>query len=95
MRSDAETPVNIGTEESVTVDDLATLIAEIAGKDLNFVHVDGPVGVASRNFSHARMYRLGWRPRFTLREGLERTYAWIAEQVRLSNVELRQSSRRP
>jgi len=95
MRSDVEGPANIGTEESVTVDELAALIADIAGKELGFVHVDGPVGVTSRNFSHARMYGLGWQPRFTLREGLERTYAWIAEQVRLSNVELRQGSRRP
>jgi GDP-D-mannose 3',5'-epimerase len=80
-QSDLEGPTNIGTEESVTVDDLASMIAEIADKVLQFEHVDGPVGVHSRNFSHARMRSLGWLPRYNLREGLERTYPWIEEQV--------------
>jgi GDP-D-mannose 3', 5'-epimerase len=81
MKSDIESPVNIGTEESVTVDELAHMIAQIAGKDLQLAHVEGPVGVHSRNFSHARMRSLGWEPRVSLRQGLERTYPWVLEQV--------------
>ncbi len=82
MRSDIDGPANLGTSEFVTVDELASTIADIAGKDLKLEHVDGPVGVRARNFSHARMHGLGWQPRYSLREGLEPTYAWIAEQVR-------------
>jgi GDP-D-mannose 3',5'-epimerase len=82
MRSDLDVPANIGTSELVTVDELALLVAALAGKDLKLVHVDGPVGVKGRNFSHARIEGLGWRPRFSLREGLARTYPWVAEQVR-------------
>jgi GDP-D-mannose 3',5'-epimerase len=80
-RSDLEGPANIGTEESVTVDELASMIAGIAGKTLQFDHIDGPTGVRSRNFSHARMRSLGWLPHHGLQEGLARTYPWIAEQV--------------
>jgi GDP-D-mannose 3',5'-epimerase len=81
-QSDVELPTNIGTEETVTVDELASMIAGIAGKTLQLEHVEGPTGVRSRNFSHARMRSLGWEPRHNLRQGLERTYQWIAEQVR-------------
>ena len=81
MQSDIEGPANIGTDEFVTVDELASLIVEISGKSLGLVHVDGPVGVASRNFSHNRIRSLGWRPRITLRAGLEQTYRWVADQV--------------
>ena len=81
MRADMERPANIGTDEFVTVDDLASRIVEISGKAIGLVHVDGPVGVASRNFSHERMHGLGWRPHVTLPEGLERTYSWVADQV--------------
>jgi GDP-D-mannose 3',5'-epimerase len=83
-QSDMEGPTNIGTEEFVTVDQLASMITEIAGKRLQFDHVEGPVGVTSRNFSHERMYSLGWRPRFSLQEGLALTYRWVAEQVERS-----------
>jgi nucleoside-diphosphate-sugar epimerase len=82
MESDLDVPVNIGTSEFVTVDELASLIAEIAGKRLEFEHVDGPVGVGARNFSHARIEGLGWRPRFSLRDGLAETYPWVAGQVK-------------
>jgi GDP-D-mannose 3', 5'-epimerase len=81
-QSELEVPANIGIEESVTVDELASMIAGIAGKALQFEHVEGPRGVRSRNFSHARMRSLGWQPRHSLLQGLERTYPWVAEQVR-------------
>lgn len=74
-------PANIGTEEYVTVRRLLETVAEVAGKRISFRSVPGPVGVASRNFSTARIRSTGWAPRFSLREGLARTYPWVAAQV--------------
>ena len=81
MLSDVDEPANLGTSEYVTVDRLAEIVMEVADKPLRVVHVDGPVGVRSRNFGHGRIEALGWRPHIDLREGLARTYQWIAEQV--------------
>jgi nucleoside-diphosphate-sugar epimerase len=81
MHSDLEGPTNIGTSEYVTVDELAHLAIAVSGKRLDVKHVDGPVGVQARNFSHERISSLGWRPRVGLREGIELTYRWIEEQV--------------
>lgn len=78
----AETrPTNIGVDETVTIAELVELIADIAGKRISIVDVPGPLGVASRNFSHERIQALGWKPEYTLRAGLEETYAWIKAQV--------------
>lgn len=74
-------PANIGTEEYVTVRQLLETIAGVAGKKISFRSVDGPVGVASRNFSTERIRSTGWAPRFSLREGIARTYPWVAAQV--------------
>ena len=74
-------PANIGTEEYVTVRQLLETIADVAGKKISFRSVEGPVGVASRNFSTERIRSTGWAPRFTLREGIARTYPWVAAQV--------------
>jgi nucleoside-diphosphate-sugar epimerase len=80
--SDFTGPVNIGSEEMVTIDRLAQLAMEIAGKKLAIRHIPGPLGVRGRN-SDNRLIRekLGWAPSRPLREGLEKTYAWIARQV--------------
>lgn len=78
-------PANIGTEEYVTVRQLLETIAEAAGKTISFRSIPGPVGVASRNFSTARIRSTGWKPVFSLREGIARTYPWVAEQVALNN----------
>ena len=82
MRSDVSTPVNIGSEEMVTINQLADMITSVAGKTLSKRYVAGPVGVRGRN-SHNRLIRqtLGWAPSMPLREGLERTYAWIETMV--------------
>ena len=61
MQSDLEGPVNIGSSEYVTVDELVQLVAATAGKDIRSRYVEGPVGVRSRNFSHRRVESLGWR----------------------------------
>jgi nucleoside-diphosphate-sugar epimerase len=81
MRSNEERPTNIGTDDAVTIRELVAVIAEVAGKLIGIEEIDGPLGVQSRNFSHARMKALGWSPRYTLREGVERTYPWIEQQV--------------
>lgn len=81
MRSDLEGPANIGTSEYVTVDELVDTVISASGKTLTVEHVDGPVGVQARNFSHARIEGLGWRPRYSLDEGIGRTYPWVEEQV--------------
>jgi nucleoside-diphosphate-sugar epimerase len=81
MRSDLEGPVNIGNPEYATVRKLVDTIADTAGKTIQCKHVDGPVGVHSRNFSNGRIHSTGWRARFSLREGVARTYPWIEEQV--------------
>jgi nucleoside-diphosphate-sugar epimerase len=72
---------NIGTEEYVTVNQLVDTVIAVSGKEVGVEHVEGPVGVQARNFSHARMHQLGWEAKTSLREGIERTYRWIEEQV--------------
>ena len=81
MQSDLHVPANIGTEQYVTVNDLVRTVIEVSGKELEVQHVEGPVGVLARNFSKARMHSLGWEAKVSLREGIEATYPWIAEQV--------------
>jgi nucleoside-diphosphate-sugar epimerase len=82
MESDFTGPVNIGSEEMVTINRLAELICEIAGKQVSFRHIPGPLGVRGRNSdNHLIASKLGWQPSRPLREGLSKTYSWIAEQV--------------
>ncbi len=82
MLSELEGPVNIGAPEYVSVDELVETVIEVSGKEVGVQHVDGPVGVHSRNFSNERIYSLGWRPRVSLMEGIGLTYPWIEAQVR-------------
>lgn len=81
--SDVREPINIGSEEMVTINQLAAMTAEIARKQVFLEHIPGPMGVRGRN-SDNRLARklLGWEPVFSLRDGMARTYAWIASQVR-------------
>lgn len=81
-QSDLEGAVNIGSEQYVTVNELVRTVLAVAGKDLRIQHVEGPVGVQARNFSKARIHSLGWEAEISLREGIERTYPWVLEQVR-------------
>lgn len=84
MQSDLAEPTNIGSPEYVTVNELVAIVAEIAGKTVRIKHVDGPVGVQSRNFSNARIESTGWRPRYSLKDGIAETYPWIEAQVKAS-----------
>jgi GDP-D-mannose 3',5'-epimerase len=83
MQSDYPEPLNLGTEEMVTINQLARLVTEVAGKQrVTLRHVDGPQGVRGRNSDNSRLRRvLGWEPHVTLAEGLEPTYQWIEKQV--------------
>lgn len=82
MKSDFIGPVNIGSEEMVTINQLAEIIMDIAGKKLSINHIPGPLGVRGRNSDNRLIKeKLGWEPDYPLRKGLEKTYAWIKEQV--------------
>jgi len=92
MQSDLEGPTNIGSEEHVTVDELAQTVIEVSGKEVHVRHVEGPVGVQARNFSKARIRSLGWEARTSLKTGIAKTYRWIEEQVEelgIANCRLR------
>jgi len=83
MDSDFTGPVNVGSEEMVTINRLAEMIMETAGKKLTIQHIPGPLGVRGRN-SDNRLIRqkLGWEPTQPLAHGIAKTYAWIAARVR-------------
>jgi len=82
MNSDFMGPVNIGSEEMVTINGLAMMIIEIAGKDLRLRHVTGPLGVRGRNSDNRLLReRLSWAPASSLKDGLVKTYAWIKQEV--------------
>jgi nucleoside-diphosphate-sugar epimerase len=82
MDSDFSGPVNIGSEEMVTINQLAEMIMHIAGKSLRIRHIPGPLGVRGRNSDNRLIQeKLGWRPSRPLHEGLEKTYSWISNQI--------------
>lgn len=85
MESDCQEPVNLGPDESVSIDELADLIMESAGVDLEKRYIEGPQGVRGRNFSHERAKTLGWEAKVSLEEGMALTYEWIEKQVELSH----------
>jgi GDP-D-mannose 3', 5'-epimerase len=85
MESDFTGPVNIGSEEMVTINQLAEAVMEVAGKKLNIRHIKGPLGVRGRTSDNRLIYeKLGWRPSRPLHEGLAKTYHWVAAQVEAS-----------
>ena len=85
MRSDFSGPLNIGSEEMVTINKLVEMIVGISGKKVSTRHVPGPLGVRGRNSDNALIgQRLGWKPSMKLVDGLTRTYEWIQHQVSVS-----------
>ena len=83
MRSEYAEPLNLGQDRLVSIDELADMVAAIAGVRIRKRHVDGPQGVRGRNSDNSRLRAiLNWEPRVSLEEGLSQTYAWIEEQVR-------------
>ena len=89
VESEFTGPVNIGSEEMVTINQLAEMAMEAGGKKLSIRHIEGPLGVRGRN-SDNRLIRtkLGWAPARPLREGLEKTYAWIEGEIQKSANEM-------
>jgi len=82
VNSDFSGPVNIGSEEMVTINQLAMMISDIAGKKINIKHIPGPLGVRGRNSDNRLIKeKLRWAPSEPLKKGLEKTYKWILEQV--------------
>jgi GDP-D-mannose 3',5'-epimerase len=79
-------PVNIGSEEMISINNLAKLIIDISGKSVNLENIPGPVGVRGRNSNNDLIYeKLNWKPSESLRTGLSKTYAWIKLQT-MSNA---------
>jgi len=75
-------PINLGQDRMVSINELAHLVASIAGIEVSLRHVPGPQGVRGRNSDNTLIEQvLGWRFRVSLEEGLARTYRWIEEQV--------------
>lgn len=85
MDSDFIGPVNIGSEEMVTINKLAEMVMEISGKKLKIKHIPGPLGVRGRKSDNKLLRKkVGWEPKEPLKEGLRKTYKWIMEQVNKS-----------
>ena len=83
MRSDYKEPLNLGQDRLVTINELADMVAKVAGINLTKKHVEGPQGVRGRNSDNTRLREvLRWEPGISLEEGLRRTYLWIDSQVR-------------
>ena len=81
-RSKFEGPVNIGSEEMISINDLARMVIEISGKDLSIENIPGPEGVRGRNSDNTLIReKLDWAPEEPLAKGMERVYAWISTQV--------------
>ena len=82
MNSKFQGPVNIGSEEMITIDNLAKLAITISGKNLSIKHIDGPIGVLGRNSDNKMIKeKLGWSPNIPLEIGMKMTYNWISDQV--------------
>ena len=87
MRSDFTGPVNIGSEEMISINDLALMTMDISHKKLGIKHIPGPLGVRGRNSENTLIKeKLGWAPNYPLRKGMEQTYFWIDEQVKKSKT---------
>ncbi|TME79501.1 MAG: NAD-dependent epimerase/dehydratase family protein [Chloroflexi bacterium] len=85
-------PANIGSPEYVSVEQLVQTVADVARKAIRIRYVEGPVGVQSRNFSNKRIYSVGWRARFSLKDGIAGTYPWVRAQVEARGTTRRSSS---
>ena len=82
MDSASGTPLNIGSEEMISIGDFTRMIIEISGKNLLIRHTNGPQGVRGRNSDNRLVTRpTGWTPRFSLKNGITQTYNWVAAQV--------------
>ncbi len=81
VKSNIGEPTNIGSNEYVTVNQLAEYVIKASGKNLKIKHIKGPVGVQARNFSNDRVYTTGWRPKWKLKDAIKVHYDWVKSQV--------------
>ena len=82
MDSECCQPVNIGSEEMVTINQLVDIATEVSGKTIQKKHIDGPLGVRGRNSDNQLILeKLGWKPDYPLEKGIEKTYSWISQQI--------------
>jgi len=89
VQSDFTGPVNIGSEEMVSINQLVDIAAKVAGKDVEKNHIDGPLGVRGRNSNNDLIReKLGWDYSMTLEEGIKKTYDWINEE-QLGNIKVK------
>jgi nucleoside-diphosphate-sugar epimerase len=83
MESDFQGPVNIGSEEMVTINQLVDTAAKVSGKSVKKKHIDGPLGVRGRNSNNDLIReKLDWDYSQTLEEGIGKTYNWISDQIK-------------
>jgi GDP-D-mannose 3',5'-epimerase len=82
MCSDYSKPLNIGSDEMVSMNDMAAIVLALDGKSLPIKHIPGPEGVRGRNSDNELIKKvLGWAPSISLRDGLARTYVWIKAEL--------------
>lgn len=85
VKSDFSGPVNIGSEEMISINDFAQMVIDIANKKLTINNISGPQGVRGRNSDNTLIFeKLGWKPSLTLRQGMELTYKWVSKQVAMT-----------
>lgn len=90
LRSSFSGPYNIGSEEMISINDFVDLIADVAGKTINKIHIDGPLGVRGRKSDNNLIKSdLNWSPTISLREGISKTYEWIEEKVRSNSLDIK------
>ena len=85
-RSNETGPFNIGSEELISINDFAFLIAEIAKKEVKIKHIDGPTGVRGRCSDNTIIAKaIGWEPKIDLKTGVSKLYAWIENELKNTN----------
>lgn len=83
MRSNFSGPVNIGSDEMISINELVKKISKISDKEILINHIEGPLGVKGRNSDNNLIFdKLGWKPSQPLSDGLEKTYFWIEKQIK-------------
>ncbi|MFT5779507.1 MAG: GDP-D-mannose 3',5'-epimerase [Crocinitomicaceae bacterium] len=93
MNSEYKEPVNIGSEEMVSINKLCETVLEVANKSAEIKHIDGPLGVMGRNSENSLVReKIGWEPKIDLEEGIGHTYAWIENQMESASAETQKSA---
>lgn len=83
MDSDFKEPLNIGSDEIISINDLAKMVIKFSGKDIKIEHIEGPLGVRGRNSDNNLIKKiLGWSPTAKLEDGMRATYQWVEKQIK-------------